>query len=43
MKPLVALMFCSLAVYGQAVHHPALVSPREFAVMAWGGSPSDPE
>jgi len=43
MKPLVALIFWSLAVQGQAVHHPAFVSPREFAVMAWGDSPSDPE
>ncbi len=43
MRSFTALMLSSLAAYGQGVHHPALVSPREFAVMAWGDSPSDPE
>ena len=27
----------------QASYHPKPVAPKDFAVMAWGGSPSDPE
>lgn len=39
---LMALCFAACA-QAQSVFRPAAVAARDFAVMAWGGSPSDPE
>ncbi|MBI3697099.1 MAG: hypothetical protein HY238_19970 [Acidobacteria bacterium] len=37
------VMGLAAAARSQSVYRPAPVAPRDFAVMAWGGSPSDPE
>lgn len=38
------MLFClASAAPAQTIFQPAVVSPQEFAVMAWGESPSDPQ
>jgi len=39
---LAALLLLSSSL-AQAPHRPAPAAPKDFAVMAWGDSPSDPE
>jgi hypothetical protein len=40
---LLTFIAVTLAATAQGLHPPAPVAPRDFAVMAWGTSPSDPE
>jgi len=37
------LLVFAVTVSGQTGRHPKPAAPKDFAVMAWGGSPSDPE
>ena len=43
MRLLVSLLSISSLAFTQWISRPEPVKPQEFAVMAWGGSPSDPE
>ena len=44
MRMLVSVFFLlALAAFSQAAYHPNDVAPKDFAVMAWGDSPSDPD
>jgi hypothetical protein len=37
------VLLLAVAAWAQTGRHPKPASPKEFAVMAWGGSPSDPD
>jgi hypothetical protein len=43
MLRLLALLLTTLAAWGQSIYRPQPAAPRDFAVMAWGSSPSDPD
>src|SRR5579871_853992 len=40
---LLTCLALTLTAAAQGLHPPAPVAPKDFAVMAWGNSPSDPE
>jgi hypothetical protein len=42
-RTLFLFLLAALPGSPQAAHHPAMAAPKDFAVMAWGSSPSDPE
>src|ERR1051325_7645571 len=41
MRYLLLLIYSTAPLWSQNSHHPIPVHPKQFAVMAWGGSPSD--
>jgi len=43
MQRIVVFFFFLPLALAQSLHPPAPAAPKDFAVMAWGGSPSDPE
>lgn len=43
MRTFTVLLSGPLLAFPQWISQPPLVTPQQFAIMAWGGSPSDPE
>src|SRR5690349_14476670 len=43
LRKLTYLLLAAAAARGQTGRHPKPAAPKDFAVMAWGGSPSDAE